>query len=92
MFIANFTLNGAEEDFSFLEMMDEIANLKSPFFGMFRDEKTDGSILAQIISGNYKTKKYQKIIVSQILNHQIPTRTQIEIRTDSNYEHLKFFV
>ena len=51
VFIANFNLNGAEEDFSFLEMMDEISNLKSPFFGISKKEHSGGSIIAQIISG-----------------------------------------
>ena len=51
IFTTNFTLNGAEEDFSFLEMMDEIAGLKSPFFGMARKEHAGGTIISQIISG-----------------------------------------
>jgi hypothetical protein len=47
-------MNGAEEDFSFLEMMDKIAKLNSPFFGMARKEHCSGSIIYQIISGKTK--------------------------------------
>jgi hypothetical protein len=44
-------MEGASEEESFIKMMNELIQLKSPFFEIFKKEKTDGSITAQLISG-----------------------------------------
>ena len=51
VFTTYFSLNGSEENSSFLDMMNEISKLKSPFFNMMKIEHERGSITSQIISG-----------------------------------------
>ena len=51
LFTAPFTLEGSSEELTFIQMMNELNQLKSPFFGMFREEKTNGTTISQIIAG-----------------------------------------
>ena len=51
IFTTYFSLYGSEEGYTFLDMMKEISQLKTPFFSMMRTEHVKGTKIAQIISG-----------------------------------------
>jgi hypothetical protein len=46
-----FTLEGAQEDVTFINMMEEVKALKSPFFTMFRKETCIGVKIIQLLKG-----------------------------------------
>jgi hypothetical protein len=47
-----FSLEGAEESMSFVKMMGDMEELRSPLYTMFRKEASPGSNVLKIIKGN----------------------------------------
>ena len=51
IFSPHFSLEGAEETMSFVKMMGEMEELRSPLYTMFRKESAPGSNVIKIIKG-----------------------------------------